>query len=67
MEFFGYTIKAILAGMVIAVSCYANLLLGGVLGAFIFAFGLTSVIFFKLNLFTGAVGKVFWDNGPKIW
>lgn len=58
---------SIMAGILIGIACYANLLYGGVLGAFLFSFGLIVIVYFKFYLYTGAIGKVLDDNGPKVW
>lgn len=48
--------SAILAGTSIAVGGFVYLVLGGVPGAIAFAFGLLTVVHYKLKLFTGATG-----------
>lgn len=48
--------KAILAGIFIAIGGIINLKVGGVLGAFLFSFGLLSVIHYSLPLYTGKSG-----------
>lgn len=49
---------SIMAGILIGMACLANLLYGGVLGAFLFAFGFSTIIYFKFYLYTGAIGNV---------
>lgn len=51
--------KSICAGIFIALGCWINLVIGGILGAFLFAFGLLGVCVLKLNLFTGKCGYIF--------
>lgn len=53
---------SIMAGILIGMACLANLLYGGVLGTFLFAFGLSTIIYFKFYLYTGAISKM----GPGI-
>lgn len=57
---------SIMAGILIGMACLANLLYGGVLGAFLFAFGLSAIIYFKFYLYTGAIGNVVSETGPGI-
>lgn len=49
--------KSILAGLLIAIAGYANLIVGGIPGACIFAFGLFSICAMRLNLYTGKAGS----------
>lgn len=49
--------KNILAGLLIAIAGYANLIIGGIPGACIFAFGLLSICALGLNLYTGKAGS----------
>ena len=49
---------AILAGMCISIGCVVNLRAGGVAGAVLFAFGLTTVIYYGLKLYTGTAGFI---------
>lgn len=48
--------KSIAAGIYIGLAGFAFLNVGGVVGAVLFAFGLTGVILYKLNLYTGKAG-----------
>ena len=48
--------KSILAGLFISLGCIANLKVGGYLGAFLFSFGLLSVVLYSVPLFTGRAG-----------
>lgn len=51
--------SAILAGIFISLGCIVYTIIGGYLGAFLFAFGLVNVITFKTSLlYTGAVGYI---------
>lgn len=54
----------LLAGVLIGIAGTVYLNVGGVVGAAMFAFGLMSVVCWKLDLFTGKSG--FW-NGSMIW
>ena len=49
---------AILAGICISIGCVVNLRVGGVAGAVLFAFGLTTVIYYGLKLYTGTAGFI---------
>jgi len=51
-------IRSILAGICIALGGAIFVKLGGVLGAVMFAFGLLSVVHFKLPLYTGTAGFI---------
>lgn len=51
-----FILKAILAGILISIGCIVNLSVGGIFGAILFSFGLTSVILTKSKLFTGMAG-----------
>ena len=49
---------AILAGICISIGCVVNLRVGGVAGAVLFAFGLTTVVSYGLKLYTGTAGFI---------
>lgn len=49
-------IKSIMAGFMIALAAAIYLTVGGALGAFMFAIGLLTILFFQFNLFTGKAG-----------
>jgi len=49
---------AILAGISISIGCVVNLRVGGVAGAVLFAFGLTTVVYYGLKLYTGTAGFI---------
>ena len=48
--------RSILAGIFIGLAGFVYLSVGGIVGAFLFAFGLTCVVLYKLNLYTGKAG-----------
>lgn len=50
--------QAILAGVCISIGCVVNLRVGGVAGAVLFAFGLTTVVYYGLKLYTGTAGFI---------
>ncbi len=50
--------KSILAGICISIGCVVNLRTGGVAGAVLFAFGLTTVVYYGLKLYTGTAGFI---------
>ena len=45
-----------MAGIFIALGCVVNLAVGGVVGAALFSLGLTAILSFGFNLFTGKAG-----------
>lgn len=49
---------AILAGICISIGCVVNLRVGGVAGAVLFAFGLTTVVYYGMKLYTGTAGFI---------
>ena len=49
---------AILAGICISIGCTVYLRVGGVAGAVLFAFGLTTVVYYGMKLFTGTAGFI---------
>ena len=49
---------AILAGICISIGCVVNLRVGRVAGAVLFAFGLTTVVYYGLKLYTGTAGFI---------
>ncbi|MBQ7423425.1 MAG: formate/nitrite transporter family protein [Prevotella sp.] len=50
--------SAVLAGLCISIGCIVNLRVGGVAGAVLFAFGLTTVVYYGLKLYTGTAGFI---------
>lgn len=51
-------LNSILSGILISLGAYAFSVTGGIVGAVLFAFGLVSIIYFGIPLYTGAVGNV---------
>lgn len=51
-----FIMRSILAGIFIGLAGFVYLSVGGIAGAFLFAFGLTCVVLYKLNLYTGKAG-----------
>lgn len=49
-------ILSILAGIAISVGCILYLTIGGIAGAILFCVGLSTILIFKWNLFTGKAG-----------
>lgn len=49
---------SVLAGICISIGCVVNLRMGGVAGAVLFAFGLTTVVYYGLKLYTGTAGFI---------
>lgn len=58
MNNFNIFVRSILAGICIALGGAIFVKLGGVIGAIMFAFGLLSVVHFKLPLYTGTAGFI---------
>lgn len=54
--------RSILAGICIGLGGAIFIKLGGIIGAFMFAFGLLTVVHFKLPLYTGTAGFIELDN-----
>ena len=50
--------SAIVAGICIGIAGFGNLAVGGVVGAVIFAFGLSAVVCYKVRLYTGTAGFI---------
>lgn len=46
-------VKSVMAGVFIGLGCVVNLTVGGVMGAALFSLGLTAILVFGFNLFTG--------------
>lgn len=51
-------LKSIFGGMMIAIASYIYLQTGGVIGAFLFAIGLLTILNMDFKLYTGAIGFV---------
>ena len=49
-------ISSVLAGVCIGLGGYVNLVMGGIIGAVMFSFGLLSVVHYGLALYTGKSG-----------
>ena len=54
--------KSVLAGIFISFGCVIYTAIGGYMGAFLFAFGLSAVLVFEASLYTGKVGYVKWSK-----
>jgi len=54
--------SAILAGIAIGIAGFGNLAIGGIAGPVVFCFGLLTVVFYQLRLYTGTAGFI---EGPK--
>lgn len=65
-EIFG---KSIMAGVAISIGCISFLMTGNVIGPILFTFGLLTVVHYKLNLYTGAVGfrQLFGTQFKEDW
>ena len=50
---------SILAGLLIGIGGFANLQIGGKIGALCFSIGLISIVMYDANLFTGKIGYMF--------
>lgn len=59
-------INAILAGIAIALGCIANIIVGGLGGAFLFSCGLLTILYLDFALYTGKAGLVG-EGKAKIW
>ena len=51
-----FIMRSILAGIFIGLAGFVYLSVGGIAGASLFAFGLTCVVLYRLNLYTGKAG-----------
>lgn len=65
MKHWNTFIKAILGGICISLGGIVNLKVGGVAGACLFAFGLITVLFYGLELYTGLAGRVTWKEASN--
>ena len=59
-------LKAILAGVFISIGGIVNLKIGGPLGAFLFSFGLLSVVHYSLPLYTGKAGFCKYSEDVRV-
>lgn len=58
MNYFGIFRSSVLAGICIGIAGFGYLALGGIAGAVLFAFGLVTVVYYKLKLYTGTAGFI---------
>lgn len=50
--------SAVVAGISIGIAGFGNLAIGGIIGPIVFAFGLCTVVCYKLKLYTGTAGFI---------
>lgn len=62
-----FIMRSILAGIFIGLAGFVYLSVGGTVGAFLFAFGLTCVVLYKLNLYTGKAGVYSTKNMHELF
>ena len=58
--------SAVMAGFTVGLAAFGYLCIGGVVGAVVFAFGLLTVVAYKLNLFTGTAGFIKKNEIPSL-
>lgn len=58
--------SAVLAGFTVGLAAFGYLCIGGVVGAVVFAFGLLTVVAYKLSLFTGTAGFIKKNEIPSL-
>ena len=58
--------SAVLAGFTVGLAAFGYLCIGGVVGAVVFAFGLLTVVAYKLSLFTGTAGFIKKNEVPSL-
>lgn len=63
---FGIFRSAVMAGFTVGLAAFGYLCVGGVVGAVVFAFGLLTVVAYKLSLFTGTAGFIKKDEIPSL-
>ena len=63
---FNLFLKSILAGIFISIGGIVNLKVGGPFGAFLFSFGLLSVVHYSLPLYTGKSGFCKYSDDIKV-
>ena len=66
MEWFNLARKSICAGILIGFAGFAYTMVGGIVGAFLFCFGLFGVLYGKCALYTGYAGSYAWRQA-KDW
>ena len=59
--------SAVFAGIAIGVAGFCYLAIGGIVGAFVFSFGLLTVLGYKLKLFTGTAGFIEPKEMPTLF
>ena len=65
-EWFNLARKSICSGLLIGCAGFAYSMVGGVVGAFLFCFGLFGVLYGKWSLYTGYAGSYAWREA-KDW
>ena len=50
--------SAVVAGISVGIAGFGNLAIGGIIGPIVFAFGLSTVVCYKLKLYTGTAGFI---------
>ena len=65
-EWFNLARRAICAGLLIGCAGFAYTMAGGIIGAFLFCFGLFGVLYGSWALYTGYAGSFAWREG-KDW
>ena len=58
--------SAVMAGFTVGLAAFGYLCIGGVVGALVFAFGLLTVVAYKLSLFTGTAGFIRKNEIPSL-
>ena len=58
--------SAVMAGFTVGLAAFGYLCIGGVVGAVVFAFGLLTVVAYKLSLFTGTAGFIKKNEVPSL-
>ena len=58
--------SAVMAGFTVGLAAFGYLCIGGVVGAVVFAFGLLTVVAYKLSLFTGTAGFIKKNEIPSL-
>ena len=58
--------SAVMAGFTVGLAAVGYLCIGGVVGAVVFAFGLLTVVAYKLSLFTGTAGFIKKNEIPSL-
>ena len=58
--------SAVMAGFTVGLAAFGYLCIGGVVGAIVFAFGLLTVVAYKLSLFTGTAGFIRKNEIPSL-